>query len=311
MTAIVDTELINSTFRVSTPLVLAALGGLLSERSGVVNIALEGMMLMGAFFGMLGSYLTGNPWLGVMLGTLVGGLMGYVHAALTQRMRMNHIVSGVALNILALGTTTFLLRRIFQHAGGSPSVNSLPVWSMGPLAKIPVIGAVVGDQNPLFYIAVIITICMSFVLFRTPYGLRLRATGEHPEAAQSVGIRVTRIRYLAVVVSGLLGGLSGVYLSLGQLNMFTEGMSGGRGFIALAAVIFGKWTPYGAAGAALFFGFFDALQMRLQVTPIHGLRIPSEFMLMLPYILTLIALAGVVGRATPPAALGRDSVVGD
>ena len=288
-----DTELIHSTFRLATPLILAALGGLLSERAGVVNIALEGMMLAGAFFGMLGSYLTGNPWIGLALGTAVGGLLGLLHAALTQRMKLNHIVSGVALNILALGLTTYLLRRIFQHAGGSPPVNGLPQWGLG-------------GQNPLFYLAIILTVGMSILLFKTPSGLRIRAAGENPDAASAVGISVARVRYLAVVGSGLLAGLSGVYLSLGRLNMFAEGMSGGRGFIALAAVIFGKWTPFGAAGAALFFGFFDALQMRLQGQAVAGIVIPSEFMLMLPYALTIVALAGFVGKATAPAALGRE-----
>ena len=292
MTDIFDTELIRSTFRLATPLILAALGGVLSERSGVVNIALEGMMLVGAFFGMLGSYWTGNPWVGVSLGMAVGGLLGFIHATLTQRMKLNHIVSGVALNIFALGLTTYLLRRIFMHAGGSPPVAGLPQWAFG--------------LNPLFYLAIVLVIGMSFLLFRTPAGLRVRAAGEHPEAASTVGIRVTTVRYLAVIGSGVLGGLGGAYLSLGQLNMFAEGMSGGRGFIALAAVIFGKWTPFGAAGAALFFGFFDALQMRLQGQTVGGLAIPSEFMLMLPYALAIIALAGFVGKAVPPAALGRE-----
>ena len=291
MSNVFDTELIQSTLRLATPLILAALGGLLSERSGVINIALEGMILVGAFFGMLGSYWTGNPWIGVTLGMAVGGLLGLLHAALTQRGKLNHIVSGVALNILALGLTTYLLRRIFQHAGGSPPVNGLPQWNLG-----------LGPQNPLFYLAVILALGMSFLLFRTPIGLRIRAAGEHPEAASTVGIRVRTVRYLAVTASGILGGLAGAYLSLGQLNMFAEGMSGGRGFIALAAVIFGKWNPLGVTGAALFFGFFDALQMRLQ----GQTAIPSEFMLMLPYALTIVALAGFVGKAVAPAALGKD-----
>ncbi|HET6454548.1 MAG TPA: ABC transporter permease [Armatimonadota bacterium] len=300
-----DLELIRSTLRLATPLILAAMGGILSERSGVVNIALEGMMLAGAFFGMLGSYWTGNPWIGVTLGMAAGGLLGLIHAALTQRTKLNHIVSGVALNIFALGLTTYLLRRVFTHAGSSPPVNGLQNWSLG-LGRIPVVDQVIGDQNPLFYLAVVIVIGLGFMLFRTPIGLRLRSAGENPEAARSAGIRVGMARYLAVTASGVLGGLAGAYLSLGQLNMFAEGMSGGRGFIALAAVIFGKWNPYGAAGAALFFGFFDALQMRLQGQAILGITIPSEFMLMLPYVLTIIALAGFVGKAVAPAALGKE-----
>ena len=305
MADLLDTELIRSALRLATPLILAAMGGILSERSGVVNIALEGMMLAGAFFGMLGSYWTGDPWIGVLLAMASGGLLGFIHAALTQRTKLNHIVSGVAINILALGLTTYLLRRIFMHAGGSPPVNGLHNWSLG-LGRIPWVSEVIGNQNPLFYLAVVLVIGLGFMLFRTPTGLRLRAAGENPEAARSAGIRVGVVRYLAVTASGVLGGLAGAYLSLGQLNMFAEGMSGGRGFIALAAVIFGKWNPYGAAGAALFFGFFDALQMRLQGQAIGGITIPSEFMLMLPYALTIIALAGFVGKAVAPQALGRE-----
>ncbi len=291
-----DAELLNSTLRLATPLILAALGGVLCERSGVVNIALEGMMLAGAFFGMLGSYWTGNPWVGMLLGAAAGGAFGLVHAFLTQRMKLNHIVSGVALNIFALGLTTYLLRKLFMHAGGSPPVNGLPMWNLPGL----------GEQNPLTELALAGTLLMTPFLWRTPQGLRLRAVGENPEAALAAGIRVGRVRFAAVIAGGLLGGLSGVYLSLGQLNMFAEGMSGGRGFIALAAVIFGRWTPLGAAGAALFFGFFDALQMRLQGQTVGGVVIPSEFMLMLPYLLTIVALAGFAGKAVAPAALGND-----
>ena len=305
MTEIFDTELVRSTLRMAVPLILAALGGLLCERAGVVNIALEGMMLAGAFFGMLGSFYTGNAWAGALIGMLVGGLMGVIHAFLTQRMKMNHIVSGVAINIFALGITTYLLRQIFQHAGGSPSVNGLSSWSLGFVKNIPFIGPVIADQNPLFYLAIILTAAISYILFRTPVGLRIRAIGENPDAASTAGVNIARLRYAAVIASGLLGGLSGVYLSLGQLSMFTEGMSGGRGFIALAAMIFGKWKPWGAAGAAVFFGFFDALQMRLQGQSIGSFTIPSEFMLMLPYLLTIVALAGFIGRAIPPAALGQ------
>lgn len=300
MNDLFDTELIRSTLRLATPLVLASLGGVLSERSGVVNIALEGMMLVGAFFGMLGSMLTGSPWVGVLLGMTAGGLLGLIHALLTQRVRLNHIVSGVALNILALGLTSYILRYVMQSVGGSPSVNGLPEW------RIPLVGPMLSGQNAVFYLAVLLIVGLNFVLFATPAGLRIRSAGENPEAAQSVGIKVGTVRYMAVTGSGMLGGLAGVYLSLGQLNMFTEGMSGGRGFIALAAVIFGKWTPYGAAGAALFFGFFDALQMRLQGQAIGRVTVPSEFMLMLPYLLTIIALAGFIGKASAPAALGRN-----
>lgn len=292
-----DPELLRSTLRLSTPLILAALGGVLSERSGVINIALEGMMLAGAFFGMLGSYLTGNALIGLLVGMTAGMILGFLHAVLTQNLKVNHIVSGVALNILSFGGTTYLLRMIFQHAGGSPPITGLSTWH---------IGNVLGDQNILSLSVPILVILIALLLFRSPLGLRLRAAGENPSAVAAAGISFRVLRYLAVTCSGILSGLAGVYLSLGQLNMFTEGMSGGRGFIALAAVIFGKWTPWGAAGAALFFGFFDALQMRLQGQAILGHSIPSEFMLILPYALTIIVLAGLVGRAIPPNALGSD-----
>lgn len=302
MSDIFDIELIRSTLRLATPLVLAALGGIISERAGVVNIALEGMMLIGAFFGAVGSFWTGNPWLGAALGMIAGGVTGLVHGVFTQRAKMNHIVSGVALNVFALGLTTYLLRQMFQHAGASPPVNGLPRWET---VDIPILMVFTG-QSPLLYLAFFLVFVGQFVLWRTPLGLRIRAGGESPAAARSAGVRVDTIRLGAVSVSGLLAGLAGVYLSLGQLNMFVEGMSGGRGFIALAAVIFGKWKPYGAAMAALFFGFFDAIQMRFQGRTLIGLSIPSEFMLMLPYVVTIIVLAGFVGHATPPGALGRE-----
>lgn len=305
MSDLFDMELLRSAFRMAIPLAFAAYGGLLSERSGVVNIALEGMMLVGAFFGMLGSYYTGSAFLGVIIGALSGGLIGFVHAFITQRMKVNHIVSGVALNILALGLTTYLLRSIFQHAGSSPTVKGLPLWHFGIIDRIPILGPLFSGYDPMFYLAIIIGIALSFVLFHTPIGLRIRAAGENPDAAKTAGVNIKLLRYGAVITSGILGGLSGVYLSLGQLSMFSEGMSNGRGYIALAAVIFGKWSPAGAAGAAVFFGFFDALQMRLQGQTLWGINIPSEFMLMLPYILTIVALAGFVSKSIPPAALGR------
>lgn len=304
MYEIFDVELLRSALRMAIPLILAAFGGLLCERSGVVNIALEGMILAGAFFGVLGSYYTGNAWLGMLAGMLSGGIMGAMHAILTQKMKMNHIVSGVAFNILALGSTTYLLRLIYKNAGGSPYVSGLPVWRLGLFEKIPFFGPLFGSNNVLFYLTILIGIGLSFLLFKTPTGLRIRAIGENPNAASSAGIAVKRLRYITIIISGILGGLSGVYLSLGNLNMFTEGMSGGRGYIALAVVIFGKWSPSGVVGAAIFFGFFDALQMRLQGQDVFGISIPSEFMLMIPYFLTIIVLAGFLTKSVPPASLG-------
>jgi simple sugar transport system permease protein len=288
---------------------LAALGGIFSERSGIINIALEGIMLSGAFFAMLISYIAsqaGIPPLASALlgavGALVFGLLvSMIHAVVSIRFQANQIVSGVAINILALGLTGFLLQRIFNTSGNSPSVPNLPAMPIPVLAEIPILGPIFFDQPPIVYVALIAVPVTAFVLFRTPLGLRIRAVGEHPKAADTVGVDVFKLRYLGVALSGLLAGLGGAYLSIGQLNIFSENMTNGRGFIALAAVIFGKWNPWGALGACLLFGLADAIQISLQNA---GVEIPSDFLLMLPYILTLVALAGFIGRARPPEAAG-------
>jgi len=224
-----------------------------------------------------------------------------IHALVSIRFQADQVVSGVAINILAVGLTGFLLQFIFKTSGNSPSVPSLPAMPIPLLSKIPVLGDIFFNQSPIVYIALLAVPLSAFVLFRTPLGLRIRAVGEHPKAADTVGINVFKLRYLGVGLSGILGGLGGAYLSIGQLNIFTEGMTNGRGYIALAAVIFGKWNPWGALGACLLFGFADAIQISLQNA---GVNIPSDFLLMLPYILTLIALAGFIGRSRPPAAAG-------
>jgi len=307
--SIFSVALFASTIRAATPLILAALGGIFSERSGVVNIALEGIMLIGAFFAMLISYLgreAGLPPLASALAGAVGAmvfgfLISMIHAVVSIRYRADQVVSGVAINILALGLTGFLLQQIFNTSGNSPSVPNLPAAPIPGLASIPVLGPIFFNQPPIVYIGLIAVPVAAFVLFRTPLGLRIRAVGEHPKAADTVGINVFRLRYLGVALSGVLAGLGGAYLSLGQLNIFTEGMTNGRGYIALAAVIFGKWSPWGALGACLLFGLADAVQISLQNA---GVNIPSDFLLMLPYVLTLVALTGFIGRSNPPAASG-------
>ncbi len=309
LTSILSVSLFASTIRAATPLVLAALGGIFSERSGVVNIALEGIMLIGAFFAMMISFFAAQSGLPPLVSAIAGAvgaivfgfLVSMIHAVVSIRFRADQVVSGVAINILALGLTGFLLQLIFQTSGNSPSVPNLSAAPIPGLATIPVVGAIFFNQPPIVYLALIAVPVSAFVLFRTPLGLRLRAVGEHPKAADTVGINVFQLRYLGVGLSGVLAGLGGAYLSIGQLNIFTEGMTNGRGFIALAAVIFGKWNPWGALGACLLFGFADAVQISLQNA---GVRIPSDFLLMLPYILTLVALAGFIGRSTPPAADG-------
>lgn len=308
--SVFSVALFASTIRSAAPLILAALGGIFSERSGIVNIALEGIMLSGAFFAMLFSYLGTQyglpPLVSAISGTLAalvfGFLISMIHAVVSIRFRANQIVSGVAINILALGLTGFLLQQIFNTSGNSPSVPSLGAMPIPGLASIPIIGPIFFNQPPLVYLALIAVPVSAFVLFRTPLGLRLRAVGEHPKAADTVGVNVFKLRYLGVALSGLLAGLGGAYLSIGQLNIFSENMTNGRGYIALAAVIFGKWNPWGALGACLLFGLADAIQISLQNA---GVQIPSDFLLMLPYVLTLVALAGFIGRAEPPAAAGE------
>lgn len=274
-----------ATLRMATPLILAALGGLFSERSGVVNIALEGLMLIGAFAAATISYFTGSPWIGVVAAMVVGGAFAHIHGVISIKYKADQVVSGTAINILVAGLTVFLLNVIFDTSGTSPNVPKLPEW---------------GWFNPIVYIALGLVALVHFVIWYTPFGLRIRSVGEHPAAADTLGVNVYHIRYICVILSGVFAGLAGADLSIGELRIFREGMTGGRGFIALAALIFGKYTPIGVLGASLLFGYAQAVQIRLV-----GLSIPSEFIEMIPYVVTMIVLAGVVGKSTPPAAVGK------
>ena len=294
---IVNVGLFAATLRMASPLIFASLGGIFSERAGIINIALEGMMLTGAFSGVFVTYVIGNPWVGVFAAVLAGGLLGLIHGILTIKFAGDQIVSGTGINIFALGFTAYMSQIVWGSRGASQSVQGLGTVTIPFLADVPFVGDVVGKQTPLVYIALIAVIASYLILFKTPAGLRLRAVGEHPGAADTTGINVYRTKYLCVITSGMLAGLGGVFLSLGQLSLFVNGMTGGRGFIALAAMILGGWSPFGALGASLFFGFADALQIRLQSVG----ALPSQIVLTLPYILTIIVLAVFARRRSAPS----------
>lgn len=294
---IINVGLFAATLRLATPIAYGSLGGLFSERAGIVNIALEGMMLTGAFTGVTVSYFTGNPWLGVLAAIFVGGLLGLLHGLVTVRFAGDQIVSGTGINIFALGFTAYMSQIFWGSRGASESVQGLPVVSIPLLKDVPIIGDIIGTHTPLVYLVIAMTVLSYIVLFKTPFGLKIRAVGERPEAADTAGIDVFKTKYLCLIISGMLAGLGGAFLSLGHLSLFALGMTGGRGFIALAAMILGKWMPFGAFGASILFGFADALQMRLQAL---GL-LPPQIILAMPYILTIAVLAGVVGKAIPPS----------
>jgi general nucleoside transport system permease protein len=292
--------LLASTIRNSTPLIFAALGGMFSERSGVVNIGLEGLMLISAFAGVVGAYLSGSALVGLGFALAAGLIFALIHALMCITFEADQIISGTAINLLALGGTGLLMVQIFGSGGTSPRVPGFKEVAIPLLSDIPLIGPALFNQSLLVYLMYLLIPITWFVVFRTPFGLRLRATGEVPEAVDTAGVSVSRMRYYGVALSGLLAACGGVYLSMGILSAFTEGMTNGRGFIALAALIFGRWNPIGAAGAALLFGF--ALAVTYQVPQEV---IPLEFIQMLPYILTIVALAAFGGRAIAPAAIGK------
>ncbi|MBE3556105.1 MAG: ABC transporter permease [Firmicutes bacterium] len=286
------------TLSLGTPIALAALGGTFSERSGVVNIAMEGIMLTAAFFAVFFSSLTGNAWLGLLLAVACGLGMGLLMAWAAVHLRADQIVIGTAVNMIAAGLTAYLLHIFFGQ--GSPSnTPQLPVVTIPGLAQLPFVGDVIGHQNVMVYITIGLFILAHYVLFHTVFGLRLRSAGENPQATESAGLSVYRLRYLGVLIGAFLSALGGAYLSIGVLNSFTQNMTSGRGYIALAAMIFGKWTPWGAFGAAMLFGWASALGYMFQ-----GTSVPYQLVLILPYVLTVVALVGLVGRSRPPAADG-------
>jgi simple sugar transport system permease protein len=293
--------LLAATLRYATPLLFAALGGLFSERSGVVNIALEGMMLMGAFWGVWGSDVTGSWVGGLIIAMIAGGLLALIHAVFAVSLRADQIVSGTALNFLALGITGYAYVDIYGKNGTPDNLPEVPDITLPGIKDIPFVGDVIGQLNLLVWLGLLTAVLTWLVVFRTPAGLRLRSAGENPRAAETAGLSPVRIRYLAVVASGMLAALGGAYLSIGFVHSFSQNMTAGRGFIALAALIFGRWRPGGAFAATLLFGFGSALAQRL---PTFSPSAATLFQA-LPYVLTLIAVAGVIGRSIAPAALGR------
>ena len=286
-----------TTLRVATPLTLGALSGLFCERSGVVNIAIEGMMLMGAFCAYVVGVLTGELWLGILGAILGAALLAALHAALSITFKTDQIISGTVINILAVGLTTFFADQYFSRE--APSGGRIAPWSIPGLSEIPVFGRLF-VQQPVVWFALILVAVTQFVIYFTRWGLRTRAVGEHPRAADTVGVNVYFMRYANVIIGGAIAGLAGSYFIV-EVAQFSPGMTVGRGFIALAALIFGKWTPLGAWGAALLFGLAQAMQINIQQC---GVEIPAQFIGMIPYVVTIIVLAGAVGRSIPPAAVG-------
>ncbi len=284
-------DFLSQTLRIAIPYLFAASGGVIAERAGIVTLSLEGYMLSGAFAATLGVHYTGSPWIGLLAGIFGGLVFGLIQAIASIRYRANQVVVGIAINLLAIGVTRFFLKLAFDSSSNSPRVEGFggnPAWH--------------GFDNPLVWMGLLVAPVLAFVLYRMPFGLRVRAVGEHPDAAASLGIKVTRIQYISVALSGMLAALGGVFLALDQ-HQFTDQMTAGRGFIAVAAVIFGRWDPVRAALACLLFAAAETLQIQLQGNQF----IPSQFIEMIPYVLTIIALAGVVGRAVPPAALGKSA----
>jgi general nucleoside transport system permease protein len=303
-----NTDLITTTFvvgilaasiRLATPILLAALGEIFVERAGILNLGLEGTMLMGALGGFLGGYWTGNLWIGLLAGTLAGVVFGLLMGLMSITIKADQVVTGLGITILGSGLSTLLFRLAFGLRSQPPTLKIFPSLPVPGLSSIPIIGPILFQHNILVYITLLLVPVASLLLYRTHFGLKIRAVGENPDAADTRGIRVNRIRYLSLIIGGALAGLGGSYFVLGSLGLFWTQMTAGRGFIAVAVVIFSRWDPVRALGGALLFGLASALQISLQTLRVP---IPSEILLMLPYIITIIVLVGVSRRAEFPGA---------
>lgn len=307
MSDLFTVSLVFSTIRLSTPLVWAAIGGLYSERSGVINVALEGLMLAGAFTAAAITYYAGNPWAGLAAAMLAGGGVAWLIAVACIRFKANEVVTGTGVNILFLGLPAVLSGALFLSSGSTPQLRKEQLMpSLSQLLPGSPQWRIFTDVSIVSLLALIAVFVTGYVLYRTPFGLRLRSVGENPAAADAAGVRVTRIRYAAVIMSGALAGVGGAYLSIGQSSLFTRNMTAGRGFIALAALIFGKWRPVPTLLACLLFGFADALTIQMQgVAKLpSGEDVPVQFVQMVPYVVTIVVLAGFIGQSRAPGALG-------
>lgn len=291
-----------ASIRMTTPILFATIGEIYAERSGLVNLSLEGTMLIGAFTGFIATYYFGNPWVGVFVAALSGILFTSIFAFLTINLAVNQILSGIALNFVAIGITGFFYRILFGISSYPPKIEKFAEYFIPYLSNIPLFGKILFQNTPLVYIGFLLIPFTYFFMYKTRWGLYIRTSGENPKALDTMGINVFSIRYLAILICGALTSIGGCYLSIGSLNMFTEEMVSGRGFIALAAVMVGKWNPFGAFFACLLFGTADAFQLRLQAM---GFNVPYQFSLMFPYALTLVVMICVVGRLNAPEAIAK------
>jgi general nucleoside transport system permease protein len=297
------TGMLSSSLVRATPIALAALCGVISERSAVINIGIEGIMLMAAQAAVVGATVTNNLYVGLFAAIFIGALIAALHAYLVIRFKVDQTVSSVAINIFGAGFTAFMSSRFLQKSGDALNNSGVfPTISIPGLAKIPILGPMLFENNIIIYLMILLVIAMHIMLFYTPWGLRTRAVGEHPKAADTLGINVYLMRYVNVIIGGMIAGIGGAYFTIGSVGRFDEQMTSGKGFIGLAAMIFGKWNPFGAFTSSLIFGFADSLQVKLQILRVP---IPSEFLLMAPYLVTMVILTGVIGRAIPPAADGQ------
>lgn len=300
---LISPEYYAAAIRMTTPILLVAMGAIFSERAGVMNIATEGFMLMGAMTAVVATNFLVSPWFGVLAAMLTGFLMSIIFAYFVINIGTHQIVTAVAMNIFTLGATSIIFRRIFGAMSTTPDITGLPVWRIPILADIPIVGKIFFNHSPLVYLAFLCVPIAYFFMFHTKWGLNIRAVGEVPKAADTVGIDVFKVRWVTILLSGLVSGLAGAFLSVGQTTIFQEGMTAGRGYIAYTAIVFGKWLPLNTMFGTIIFGFADALQLRVQTL---GADVPYQFAMMIPYVLTILAIVFAVGRTAWPAGYGQN-----